>query len=105
MQAFRLQGGCSITHNRRRANQFGGRGGGHDESARMFKPKYFQMYKNLLFYLIGLGWSLKRKKSSPKFSARIISNLPEFISSWGQVPSRPPRLLRLCYHYINTLVW
>jgi len=32
--------------------------GGHDESARMFKPKYiqnFQMYKNFAFFLIGLG--------------------------------------------------
>jgi len=28
-------------HSRKRAKQCGG---GHDESARMFKPKYFQMY-------------------------------------------------------------
>jgi len=46
--------------------------------------------KILPFSLIGLGWSLK-KESSPKFGVRIISHLPEFISSGrgGQVPPSP----------------
>jgi len=45
------------------------------------------------FFLIGLVQSLK-KKSSPKFSAQIISNLLEFISSgWqgGSLTRRPKR--------------
>jgi len=44
--------------------------------ARMFKSKYFKLYKNIPLFLIGLEWSLKIR-SSPKFSARIILHLPE----------------------------
>jgi len=61
--------GDAAAHSRRRAKQFGG----HEESARMYKTKYFQCKCVLLkkfftkifsFFLIGLKWSLKKEKSS-----------------------------------------
>jgi len=59
-------------HGRRRTKQFGG----WEESARMFKTKYFQMYsvfsKKIFtkIFLIGLVWSLKIRSS--------FSGLPEY---------------------------
>jgi len=81
----------NCNHSRKRAKQFGG----HDESTQMFKPIYFKIFPHVLkfsSFLHKIRVVSKQKvftwmQCSNNFTfARIISNLPEFIWTGGQVP-------------------